>query len=147
MHDAKGIHSSDGCVARWHDPICAFTVTAAACSRLHYRPVSLSSPSHRPQPHMQPMECDVVLAFKWHLRIAHVIVTCCCALNASRRRGFASWDESGALGHGHSGRKPLPAHSADLALSHTHGGSKSMAGRSATVVVASGGCVACAFAA
>ena len=60
----QGHPQLDGCVARWHDPICAFTVTAAACSRLHYRPVSLSSPSHRPQPHMQPTERDLALPVK-----------------------------------------------------------------------------------
>ena len=43
---------------------CATTVTAAACSRLYYRPDPLSSLNHRLQPHMQPMERDLALPVK-----------------------------------------------------------------------------------
>ena len=74
MHDAKGIQL-DGCVARWHDPACATTATATACSRLHHRPDPPSSPSHRLQPHMQPMERDLALAVK---QPSHGRCSCSC---------------------------------------------------------------------
>ena len=74
MHDAKGIHSW---MVAWRDGMtqCATTVTAAACSRLHYRPGPLSSLSHEPQPHMQPMERDLALAVK---QPSHGCCSCSC---------------------------------------------------------------------